>query len=146
MLGSDRTKRAGDPEGRGARQGGLGLLMGLGWVVLAWAGSACIQVPPAADLETDDPRLEATLDPRSLFMTNCATCHLGGGGLLGSPRTPDLFEEALPRGESEAALLYSIRFGVDPPRMPAFQGGLSESEMLAIVEYIVQVRAAIRID
>ena len=50
--------------------------------------------------------LGAAPDPvggAELFLANCATCHLGGGGLLGSPRTPDLFEERLPRGETEAA-------------------------------------------
>jgi len=83
---------------------------------------------------------KASLDGYDLFLANCATCHLGGGGLLGSPRTPDLFEEGLPRGEGEAALLYSIRFGVDAPRMPAFEAGLSREEMRAIVDEIVKRR------
>jgi mono/diheme cytochrome c family protein len=86
----------------------------------------------------------ASADGESLFRMHCATCHLGGGGLLGSPRTPDLFEVPLPRGTSEDAILQSIRYGIDPPRMPAFRSGLDEAEIHAITDYVLERRRAVQ--
>ncbi len=82
----------------------------------------------------------ASLDGAALFDRFCATCHLGGGGLLGSPRTPDLFEDALPRGETIEAITQAVRYGIDPPRMPAFEGGLEASEIETLSRWIIERR------
>jgi len=81
-------------------------------------------------------------DAAQLFRDHCATCHLGGGGLLGSPRTPDLFEDPLPRGQTEEALLHAMKFGIDPPRMPAFGAGLAVEEMHRLSDYILERRSS----
>jgi mono/diheme cytochrome c family protein len=83
-------------------------------------------------------------DGKELFEMSCATCHLGGGGLLGAPRTPDLFADPLLRGETEGAIVQAVRFGVNPPRMPRFESGLAAEEIDAIVRYVLAMRAANR--
>jgi cytochrome c6 len=106
--------------------------------------ASCAPAPREHAPIQDDPRLTAhEPDGARLFLDHCATCHLGGGGLLGSPRTPDLFEEALPRGDSEQAILQAIRFGIDPPRMPAFAPALTLEETRAITASILERRRAV---
>lgn len=83
-------------------------------------------------------------DGKELFEMSCATCHLGGGGLLGAPRTPDLFVDPLLRGETKAAIVQAVRFGVNPPRMPRFESGLATEEIDAIVRYVLAMRTANR--
>jgi mono/diheme cytochrome c family protein len=106
----------------------LGVLAGLGSAVGLGARSARAAAGAA--------------DGEELFLMACATCHLGGGGLLGGPRTPDLFVDVLPRGEDEASLRQTIVLGIDPPRMPSFAQGLAEDEIDAIVSYLLARRAA----
>lgn len=109
--------------------------------------SACIRSndpPRPATTPAAAKPVTSSIDGKTLFLENCATCHLGGGGLLGAPRTPDLFEESLARGETEAALLQAIRYGIDPPRMPAFEKGLSEDEMRMITIYVLERRQSVQ--
>ena len=80
-------------------------------------------------------------DGEALFAMACATCHLGGGGLLGGPRTPDLFVDPLPRGADAAALRRTLLSGILPPRMPSFVDGLAPDEIDAIVAYVLVRRA-----
>jgi len=81
-------------------------------------------------------------DPgRELFLANCATCHLGQGGLVGQSGPPDLLHDPLPRGDSAEALAAWIRNGTGSPAMPAFADGLSPAEIDAIVRYIRSERA-----
>jgi mono/diheme cytochrome c family protein len=89
--------------------------------------------------------LAASPDPgpgRALFLTNCATCHLGQAGLVGGPAIPDLLHDPLPRSEDPAALEQWIRNGTGSPGMPAFAGSLTPAEIEAIVRYIRSERAA----
>ena len=130
----------------------------ISWLGLICVGLVCLlgcsgtsrPAEPVAELAgpTESDALSgARATGEDLFYANCATCHLGGGGLLGSPRTPDLFDDPLPRGETNATLLHSIEHGIDAPRMPAFETGLSPTEMQSISDYILTRRreaAAIR--
>jgi mono/diheme cytochrome c family protein len=84
-------------------------------------------------------------DPgRALFLTNCATCHLGQGGLVGQAGPPQLLRDPLPRGDSAQALAAWTANGTGSPGMPAFAGGLSAAEIDAIVGYIRRERALSR--
>jgi mono/diheme cytochrome c family protein len=86
--------------------------------------------------------LALAADPgRALFLTNCATCHLGQGGLVGQTGPPDLLRDPLPRGESAEALATWIANGTGSPGMPAFSGGLSPAEIDQLVRYIRAERA-----
>jgi mono/diheme cytochrome c family protein len=73
---------------------------------------------------------------RALFLANCATCHLGQGGLVGQSGPPDLLRGALPRGDGEAALIQWTANGTGSPAMPAFAGGLSTAEIETLVRWI----------
>jgi mono/diheme cytochrome c family protein len=83
-------------------------------------------------------------DGEALFELACATCHLGGGGLLGAPRTPDLFRDELSLATGPEEMRAVIRDGIGPPRMPSFQRGLDPAEIDAIVDYVLAQRGAIR--
>lgn len=116
-------------------------------VALALLALSCARTDGEIRIASDslmDPRSMTSEPIRAdrLFRTHCATCHLGGGGLLGAPRTPDLFEDALIRGESAPAILQAIRYGIDPPRMPSFERGLDEDEMRSLTAYILERRHA----
>jgi len=78
---------------------------------------------------------------RTLFLANCATCHLGQTGLVGQAGPPDLLRDPLPRGDSEAALTTWTANGTGSPGMPAFAGGLSTQEIAELVRYIRAQRA-----
>ena len=84
---------------------------------------------------------EARASGRKLFLANCATCHLGQGGLIGQAGPPDLLNGPLPRGDSEAALTAWTANGTGSPAMPAFAGGLSPAEIAEVVRYIREERA-----
>jgi mono/diheme cytochrome c family protein len=85
---------------------------------------------------------DGAADGEALFLMACATCHLGGGGLLGAPRTPDLFVDPLPRGDDAESLRRTILLGIAPPRMPRFEEGLDEDEIDAIVSFLRAQRGA----
>ena len=120
-------------------------------IVCFLVGVACAAGGPRVSAAGSETRVAPAEAPRSqgpdgaaLFALACATCHLEGGGLLGFPRTPDLFEDPLPRGETREALLHAMRVGVDPPRMPAFADGLRDDEREAIASYVVAQRQRLR--
>ncbi len=121
---------------------GHGLLL----AVVALLLMSCVRGATPVDANTIAVRSPGPVAPvpnaAQLFREHCATCHLGGGGLLGSPRTPDLFEDALPRGQSEEAILHAMKFGIDPPRMPAFGAGLTIEEMKSLSTHILERRSA----
>jgi mono/diheme cytochrome c family protein len=84
-----------------------------------------------------------TADGEALFMLACATCHLGGGGLLGAAAAPapELLQDPLPRGDSAEVLFRLTRDGVGSPQMPAFGAALSDAEIREIVGFIRKQRA-----
>jgi mono/diheme cytochrome c family protein len=89
--------------------------------------------------------LAAAPDPgRALYLANCATCHLGQGGLIGQAGPPDLLRDPLPRGDGAEALATWIRQGTGSPAMPAFGEALSPEEIDALVRYIRAQRALTR--
>lgn len=124
------------------------------FLTLAFAASACggglpaLSTPRSGALQAGASQAGSTppSDAETLFLRHCATCHLGGGGLLGSPRTPDLFTDPLPRGDSAEAILHAMRFGIDAPRMPAFEAGLAPEEMQRIARYVRERRGLVEAD
>jgi mono/diheme cytochrome c family protein len=93
---------------------------------------------PSARGEPDEPTGEA------LFLRHCATCHLGRGGLIYGPPPPQILRDPLPHGDSPEALAAVIRHGTGRPIMPAFERGLSDAEIAALVDYILEQRARSR--
>ena len=77
----------------------------------------------------------------ALFLRDCATCHLGRGGLIGNAALPDLLRGPLARGDGAEVLAAVIRNGTGSPRMPAFRDGLSDAEIAALVAWIRAERA-----
>src|SRR5262245_10722861 len=104
--------------------GALALLLGAGLAAAAQAGAPQAAAPGEA-----------------IFRRDCATCHLGRGGLMGDAPTPDLLAGPLARGDGAEALTAVIRNGTGSPRMPAFRDGLSEAEIAALVRWIREQRA-----
>ena len=78
---------------------------------------------------------------RALYLANCATCHMGQGGLVGQAGPPELLLDPLPRGESAEALTTWITNGTGSPGMPAFKDGLSPAEIDVLVRWIRAERA-----
>lgn len=77
----------------------------------------------------------------AIFLRDCATCHLGRGGLIGNAALPDLLAGPLPRGDDAAALSATIRNGTGSPKMPAFRDGLEDAELAALVAWLREQRA-----
>jgi mono/diheme cytochrome c family protein len=111
------------------------------WILLGVLSCAAAPASEPSSAKATSPAASG----RALFLANCATCHLGQGGLiigLGGP--PELLWAELPRGDSEEALTYSTANGTGAPGMPAFAEGLSSAEIAEIVLYIREERAARR--
>jgi len=106
---------------------------------LAAAASACRAPTGASDAAT----LAAAEPPsgEAIFRRDCATCHLGRGGLIGDAPTPDLLAGPLARGDGAEALTAVIRNGTGSLRMPAFRDGLADAEIAALVDWIREQRA-----
>ena len=80
----------------------------------------------------------------SLFLRDCATCHLGRGSLIGVAPLPRLLRDPLRYGETEEVLFTVTKNGTSSAQMPAFGGVLSDDEIRSIVGYIRERRASLR--
>lgn len=81
-------------------------------------------------------RAEEEPPGKTLFYTNCATCHVGSAALMGMPPPPDLFRDPLRVGDSAEALSAVIEKGAGGGRMPSFRDGLDDTETRDLVAYI----------
>ena len=109
---------------------------------LAAAGLACAMArAPARAGDTATAAASAPPSGEAVFLRDCATCHLGRGGLIGNAALPDLLADPLPRGDDAAALTAVIRNGTGSLRMPAFRDGLADAEIAALVDWIREQRA-----
>ena len=109
---------------------------------LAAAVLACVSERSSAR-PADGPATTAAEAPdgEAIFLRDCATCHLGRGGLIGNAALPDLLGGPLARGDGAEVLAAVIRNGTGSPRMPAFRDGLSDAEIAALVAWIRAERA-----
>ncbi|WP_434763196.1 c-type cytochrome [Vibrio fortis] len=83
---------------------------------------------------TDVPEVKVELG-KSLFIQNCASCH--ADGTVANPTTgvPDLSDSIWLHGGSIEEIQHTINYGLNN-LMPAFEGQLTENEILALGAYI----------
>ncbi len=95
-------------------------------VVFMALGAACGAEPPSVD--SDDPGLVLG---RSIYASNCASCHgADGSGGVGTVLRDGAAIEAYPDPADQAEF---IRQGKG--RMPGFDGRLSDEELDAVIRY-----------
>lgn len=104
-----------------------------------------------ADITTvsADPELQsyAVNSGAAVFRTNCSQCH--GSGAAGAKGYPNLLDDDWLWGGDIEAIAYTIRHGIrsrsDDTRyseMPAFGEFLEESEITAVVNYVLSLSGA----
>ncbi|MDK9738199.1 c-type cytochrome [Vibrio sp. D404a] len=83
---------------------------------------------------TDVPQVKVDLG-KTLFITNCASCH--ADGTVANPATgvPDLSDSIWLHGGSIEEIEHTINYGLNN-LMPAFEGQLTDNEILALGAYI----------
>lgn len=115
-----------------------------------WA--ARIDALPAGAILAD-PLLMARVNGagHQLFGDNCAACH--GSKAAGGPGFPSLVDDAWLWGGSEAAIMETLRVGINSPhpetrvsQMPAFGKGdlLTETQIAAVIPYVQSLSSAAR--
>ncbi|MFP4598208.1 MAG: cbb3-type cytochrome c oxidase N-terminal domain-containing protein [Persicimonas sp.] len=74
-----------------------------------------------------------------VYSTNCASCHgQNGEGLIG----PNLTDEYWIHGGSLPDVYSVVKGGVTENGMPAWEGPLSQDEMVAVVAYVDSIRGS----
>ncbi|MDB5262083.1 MAG: cytochrome c class i [Adhaeribacter sp.] len=85
---------------------------------------------------TDAPHLEAG---QAAYMQNCAACHgQKGEGVVG----PNLTDEYWLHGGDVNAIFKTVKFGVTSKGMVAWQGKLSDDQILEVSSYILSVQGS----
>jgi mono/diheme cytochrome c family protein len=122
--------------------GGLGFVLLVGGYWLARGSSANVN-PPWAVAGPADPFASG----KKVFGANCARCHTVGGPTAARPRgsleAPDLAKVGADPGHSQQWLMDTIR---DPQvenhraRMPKFEGKITEGELLALADYLANLK------
>lgn len=82
------------------------------------------------------PALAGTASGAQVFSANCAACHVGGGNAVNAAKT--LKKDVLAQYEMNSVdkIVYQVTNGKNA--MPSFRGRLSEDEIAAVAEYVLQ--------
>lgn len=90
---------------------------------------------------------------KRIFDSNCAACHGDAG--VGAVRAgqaipgldeqnrrqpPDLTDDVWDHGSSDGAIFTAIKRGLPPTLMPGFEGGIADTDIWNIVNYIRSLR------
>ena len=106
----------------------LGVAVLAPFVVAALSG--CVGEPP--EVTVDDPEL---VTGRSIYASNCASCHgASGGGGSGTRLADGAVVAAFPDIEDQITLVSQGR-----DRMPSYGGRLTEDQIRAVVRYTREV-------
>ena len=102
-------------------------------IALAFGTAACVgaETPEVAN---GDPQLE---EGRTLYISNCSSCHGGAGG---GGRGTKLNEGAVTASLSEDETIAVVADGRGA--MPAFSGRLDDDQIAAVVAYTREILAA----
>ncbi len=75
-------------------------------------------------------------DGDSIYMDKCAMCHGENGRGFSFLHTPDFTDPKWQASVKDAQLLEAIKHGVKGTSMPAWEGKLTERQMLAVLKRV----------
>lgn len=132
-------------------------IIGMRWMVttlamLLLAGSGCSQEPHSAQSQqpkptptasaqapVDSDKLERRRQGAELFSRACTSCHGRAGNGRGSRKGPSLQRPELTYGNTQEAIIESIRDG-RPGGMPAYGQVFDQSQLEALSLYILSLK------